>query len=305
MLIFLIGIFFTCTTAFRQISSKINDNYQITEIEKQKNVYEVDVIEKYAKRVAQEQGYENVHYKLNKVIELSENNHIPYKISVDINNDTAEGMFIKKYDYFATYYNVQVGEEKYSFKSEKECNDFIQNVSRYDNQEYKIETTTEMINRETKEEKVNQLIEDKKRTYEEEQERIKIEEEKAKKITEEQAAAASRNSNNNNSPVSYNLSDLQAYAYELVISNYGWTEYDFQCLINLWNKESGWNPNSHNSSTGAHGIPQALPASKMASEGSDYYTNGKTQIRWGLKYILERYGSPSNGWNHFQSKGWY
>ena len=53
------------------------------------------------------------------------------------------------------------------------------------------------------------------------------------------------------------------------------------------------------------GIPQSLPASKMASEGSDYYTNGKTQIRWGLKYIKGRYGSPSKAWVHSQQKGWY
>lgn len=88
-------------------------------------------------------------------------------------------------------------------------------------------------------------------------------------------------------------SKYQSYAHDKVLE-YGWTEYDYECLVKLWNKESGWNPNSHNSSSGAHGIPQALPASKMASEGSDYYTNGYTQIRWGLKYIKSRYGSPSS-----------
>lgn len=100
-------------------------------------------------------------------------------------------------------------------------------------------------------------------------------------------------------------SELQSYARDLVINTYGWTEYDFECLVNLWNRESGWNPNAHNKSSGAHGIPQSLPASKMASEGDDYYTNGYTQIRWGLKYIKNRYGSPSNAWSHFQNKNWY
>lgn len=100
-------------------------------------------------------------------------------------------------------------------------------------------------------------------------------------------------------------SELQSYAHDLVINTYGWTEYDFECLVNLWNRESGWNPNAHNKSSGAHGIPQSLPASKMASEGDDYYTNGYTQIRWGLKYIKNRYGSPSNAWSHFQNKNWY
>ena len=97
----------------------------------------------------------------------------------------------------------------------------------------------------------------------------------------------------------------QNYAHDLVINKYGWSEYDFQCLVKLWNRESGWNPNAHNKSSGAHGIPQSLPASKMRSEGADYYTNGYTQIRWGLKYIKGRYGSPSKAWQHSQKKGWY
>ena len=100
-------------------------------------------------------------------------------------------------------------------------------------------------------------------------------------------------------------SDYKKYAHDLVINTYKWSEADYSALVKLWNKESGWNPNSHNSSSGAHGIPQALPANKMKSEGSDYYTNGYTQIRWGLKYIKNRYGTPSKAWRHFQNKNWY
>ena len=99
--------------------------------------------------------------------------------------------------------------------------------------------------------------------------------------------------------------EYQAYAKNLCINTYGWTENDFNCLVKLWERESNWNPNAHNKSSGAHGICQALPASKMASEGDDYYTNGKTQIRWGLKYIKNRYGTPANAWAHSQQKGWY
>lgn len=99
--------------------------------------------------------------------------------------------------------------------------------------------------------------------------------------------------------------EYQAYAKNLCINTYGWTENDFNCLVQLWERESNWNPNAHNKSSGAHGIPQSLPASKMASEGDDYYTNGKTQIRWGLKYIKNRYGTPANAWAHSQQKGWY
>lgn len=99
--------------------------------------------------------------------------------------------------------------------------------------------------------------------------------------------------------------EYQAYAHDLVLNKYLWSEADYQALVNLWTKESNWNANAHNKSSGAHGIPQSLPASKMSSEGSDYYTNGYTQIRWGLKYIKERYGSPSAAWKHFQNKNWY
>ena len=98
--------------------------------------------------------------------------------------------------------------------------------------------------------------------------------------------------------------EYQKYALTLLL-DFGWDDSELEPLIYLWNRESGWNPRSHNKSSGAHGIPQALPAKKMASEGSDYYTNAETQIRWGLKYIAGRYGSPSAAWAHFCSRGWY
>lgn len=125
----------------------------------------------------------------------------------------------------------------------------------------------------------------------------------AKKAAEE--AARQRAIEAASPKVDYTKSEYQSYAHDLVINTYGWTEADFEALVKLWNRESGWNANSHNSYTGAHGIPQALPASKMSSEGSDYYTNGKTQIRWGLKYISNRYGSASSAWTFFQNNGWY
>jgi hypothetical protein len=122
------------------------------------------------------------------------------------------------------------------------------------------------------------------------------------KVTSRSASASVRKET---SQVTQPTSELQEYAHNLVINEYGWSESDFTYLVKLWNRESNWNPNAHNSSSGAHGIPQSLPASKMASEGDDYYTNGETQIRWGLKYIAGRYGSPSNAWSHFQDKNWY
>lgn len=98
--------------------------------------------------------------------------------------------------------------------------------------------------------------------------------------------------------------EIQVYAHSLVIS-YGWSEYDWECLVKLWNRESSWNPNAVNKKSGACGVPQSLPCSKMKSEGSDYRTNYKTQVRWGLKYIKARYGSPAGAWAHSQRKGWY
>ena len=98
--------------------------------------------------------------------------------------------------------------------------------------------------------------------------------------------------------------EYQKYALSL-FPDFGWSDRELEPLINLWNRESRWNPNAHNRSSGAHGIPQALPAGKMASEGSDYYTNANTQIRWGLKYIYRRYGSPSAAWSFFLSHNSY
>lgn len=79
----------------------------------------------------------------------------------------------------------------------------------------------------------------------------------------------------------------------------------YGCLELLWNKESGWNPSATNASSGAYGIPQSLPGSKMASAGSDWRTNPITQVKWGLGYINDIYGSPCNAWGHSQSVGWY
>lgn len=104
--------------------------------------------------------------------------------------------------------------------------------------------------------------------------------------------------------IAYNKSEVQAYAHDLVLS-YGWSEYDFECLVKLWNRESSWNLNAVNKRSGACGIPQSLPCSKMKSAGADYRTNYKTQIRWGLNYIKARYGSPANAWGHSQKHHWY
>ncbi|MFI7575184.1 lytic transglycosylase domain-containing protein [Micromonospora sp. NPDC049497] len=79
----------------------------------------------------------------------------------------------------------------------------------------------------------------------------------------------------------------------------------FPCLDKLWDKESGWNHKARNPSSGAYGIPQALPGSKMGSVADDWETNPTTQITWGLGYIEGRYGTPCKAWAHSQDVGWY
>lgn len=96
----------------------------------------------------------------------------------------------------------------------------------------------------------------------------------------------------------------KATARSMAASSYGWGDDQFSCLESLWQKESSWNYQAYNPS-GATGIPQALPGSKMASAGSDWETNATTQIAWGLGYIDAVYGSPCSAWSHSQSTNWY
>jgi hypothetical protein len=98
--------------------------------------------------------------------------------------------------------------------------------------------------------------------------------------------------------------DPQSIA-EALLPKFGFSSSQMSCLIPLWAGESGWRVNAENASSGAYGIPQALPGSKMASAGADWQTNAATQIEWGLGYIAERYGSPCGAWGFKQSHGWY
>ncbi len=90
-----------------------------------------------------------------------------------------------------------------------------------------------------------------------------------------------------------------------MLGSFGWSSSQFSCLQPLWNQESGWSVTASNPTSGAYGIPQALPGSKMASAGADWQTNAATQIRWGLGYIQSAYGSPCAAWSHEQAYGWY
>jgi hypothetical protein len=95
----------------------------------------------------------------------------------------------------------------------------------------------------------------------------------------------------------------QSTAFGL-LSSYGFASSQWGCLDDLWQRESGWVYNAENAS-GAYGIPQALPGSKMASAGPDWQTNPTTQIKWGLGYIKSVYGDPCGAWSHEEADGWY
>jgi hypothetical protein len=129
----------------------------------------------------------------------------------------------------------------------------------------------------------------------------KAEEEAARKAEEERKAAeAAEALAAANTPAG-----AQAVAQAMAAERYGWGADQFGCLQSLWNKESGWNYQASNPSSGAYGIPQSLPGSKMATVGSDWATNATTQIAWGLDYISRAYGTPCAAWGHSQAVNWY
>jgi hypothetical protein len=89
------------------------------------------------------------------------------------------------------------------------------------------------------------------------------------------------------------------------MDKWGWNDKQFECLVNLWERESNWNHEAANPKSSAYGIPQALPGKRMSDIADDWQTNPETQIKWGLKYISERYSTPCKAWKHFQNKNWY
>jgi hypothetical protein len=95
----------------------------------------------------------------------------------------------------------------------------------------------------------------------------------------------------------------QSIAYKMLPS-FGFAYSQFSCLNNIWTRESDWIYNAENAS-GAYGIPQALPGSKMASAGADWASNPATQIKWGLGYIKSVYGTPCNAWAFWEGHSWY
>ncbi len=123
------------------------------------------------------------------------------------------------------------------------------------------------------------------------------------------------NGNNNDSPTPSEPSDgcrlyhptpAQAQTYAAgAAAQYGWTGQNWTDLVKLWTRESNWMWNAENPSSGAYGIPQSLPGSKMATFGERWRDDAAVQIDWGLNYIKQKYGSPSKAWQHSEEIGWY
>ncbi|MFD3583967.1 transglycosylase SLT domain-containing protein [Streptomyces sp. NPDC058683] len=130
----------------------------------------------------------------------------------------------------------------------------------------------------------------------------KVEAEQAAKEAKERAEAkeaASRSTASFPVQSSYSVAQIQAMAQSMVASG------QYQCFSNIVSHESGWNYQAVNASSGAYGLFQALPGSKMSSVGADWQTNPATQIKWGLNYMNSRYGSPCEAWSFWQANNWY
>ncbi|MFI1469589.1 transglycosylase SLT domain-containing protein [Streptomyces wuyuanensis] len=121
----------------------------------------------------------------------------------------------------------------------------------------------------------------------------------AKEAEERASRSAVRDASSFTTQSSYSISEVQAIARQMVPGD------QFQCFSNIVDHESSWNYRAQNPSSGAYGLVQALPGSKMSSAGADWQTNPATQIKWGLNYMNDRYGSPCGAWSFWQANHWY
>ncbi|MFC0600152.1 transglycosylase SLT domain-containing protein [Streptomyces palmae] len=132
-----------------------------------------------------------------------------------------------------------------------------------------------------------------------EAERKAKEEREAKEKEQVASRSATRDASSFTPQASYSVAEVQAMARQMIPGD------QFQCFSNIVSHESGWNYRAVNASSGAYGLVQALPGSKMSSAGADWQTNPATQIKWGLNYMNGRYGSPCGAWSFWQANSWY
>ncbi|MFF9195138.1 transglycosylase SLT domain-containing protein [Streptomyces sp. NPDC014779] len=124
-------------------------------------------------------------------------------------------------------------------------------------------------------------------------------ERKEKEEAERASRSAVRDATSFAAQSSYSIAEVKAIARQMIPAD------QFQCFSNIVDHESGWNYRATNPSSGAYGLVQALPGSKMASAGADWQTNPATQIKWGLSYMNGRYDSPCGAWSFWQANRWY
>ncbi|MFH8365875.1 transglycosylase SLT domain-containing protein [Streptomyces sp. NPDC018031] len=127
----------------------------------------------------------------------------------------------------------------------------------------------------------------------------KAKEREAKEQEQAASRSAARDADSFAPQASYTVAEVQAMARQMVPAD------QFQCFSNIVNHESTWNYRATNPSSGAYGLVQALPGTKMSSAGADWRTNPATQIKWGLSYMDGRYGSPCGAWSFWQQNHWY
>ncbi|MEV3931093.1 MULTISPECIES: lytic transglycosylase domain-containing protein [unclassified Streptomyces] len=132
------------------------------------------------------------------------------------------------------------------------------------------------------------------------EDKLEAEREAKEKEAERASRSSVRDATSFSAKGSYSVAEVQAMARQMMPAD------QFQCFSNIVERESGWNYRASNPSSGAYGIMQALPGSKMASAGADWQTNPATQIKWGLSYMnSDRYGSPCAAWSFWQANHWY
>lgn len=100
-------------------------------------------------------------------------------------------------------------------------------------------------------------------------------------------------------------SQIKEYTRKTMYNKYGWGNEEYNALVKIIDRESSWNHKAVNKKSKACGLFQALPCKKMRTHGKDYKTNFKTQVKWGLNYIKNRYGSPTKAWEFWQTHHWY
>ena len=194
--VFLVSLLLTICTVGGTFLTTPKTKSKNTALELQN--FETKILDEHKQKLI-EQGYEEVSYELNKIIQEMQKNNMVYRPSVNLNN-SIEDTVIKKYDFYATYYKITIDDKDYIFKNKEKYEEFINNIQQYTNQKYEMATARLMVNKETSDEDLTNIIADKKAAYE----KAKAEEEARKKAEEEARKQQEINKKEQNSTKNYN-----------------------------------------------------------------------------------------------------